>query len=372
MSKDILFISTNLYDSFPSRKPRFAHYLEELGYRILYVEPPYTILAIFKKDFLKQIRRGIEKKTENFYLLRTFAWFPFFKKSILINLVDNYIFLFRIHKTMKKLGFNPSLIFTYMPFLPFALKSLKAKIVYDCVDDHASFKGLINPKVVNYLERKTVNISDTVITTGNEKLQNKIRIFGKEPIVIENGVDWKIFANNIMYKKNIDIKKQIVYVGTISYWFDLDLIKSIAKKFNNYKVILVGPAQIDISSLKDFKNIIMTGKMEQKEIAAILRESAVSIIPFKITPLTEKIDPLKAYEYIASGIPVVSTAVGGVDKLPIYIAKTQDEFLEKIQQAINEDSFEKRKERVILSKNFSWETKYKQVKKIVEDILKEG
>jgi len=57
---------------------------------------------------------------------------------------------------LKIISFEPTVVFTYLPFFPDILKRFNAKIIYDCVDDHASFPGLINPKYVEELEKETV------------------------------------------------------------------------------------------------------------------------------------------------------------------------------------------------------------------------
>lgn len=369
MSKDILFISTNLYDSFPSRKPRFAHFLAGKGFRVLYVEPPFTLLALLRKDFRRNIKPGIRKESDNFFILNAFPWLPFFKKSGLVNLIDNYIFLYFLKRGMSHINFKPTIVVNYMPFIPFALKRLSAKIIYDCVDDHSAFGGLISPAFVNKLERKTVEISDIVIVTGNERLREKLEKYGKKPIVIENGVDWDLFAKGLSSKKQVEVKRQIVYVGAISEWFDTELVKRIALEFGEFTIILIGKQSINLGEVESLKNVLLTGKLDQKEIAPILRESSAGIIPFKISTLTEKIDPLKAYEYLAAGIPVVSTNVGNVHSLPVAVADSHDDFIEKLTEVIATDSTEKRIERSRIAKRFSWDAKCKLLDSIINNLL---
>jgi len=370
MSKDILFVSTNLYRSFPSRKQKFAHFLEEKGFRILFIEPPYTYLALFKKGFNKNTSKGLEKISDNFFILNSFAWLPFFKKYKLFNYIDNLILLSKIKKACSILNFTPTILWTYMPFLPETIKKLHIKTIYDCVDDHASFPGLIDPRFSNSLEETTVHLSSYVIVTGNIVLKEKIKSFGKEPIVISNGVDWKLFAGGLFLRKRIDIKKQIVYAGVIAEWFDKEIVKKIAESFKDFKIILIGPQQIDTSDLKKYPNIILLGKMPQHEIAPVLRESAVGIIPFKINKLTEKIDPLKVYEYLASGLPVISTPVGILKDLPVKIGENEESFISNIKEEISQDSLEKRKERSEFAKAFSWENKYREIERILQELKK--
>ncbi|MGB9794082.1 glycosyltransferase [Caldisericum exile] len=368
MTKDVLFLSSNRYGDFPSRKTRFSKYLSENGFRVVYVDSPHTYLAYLKKDFkVEKIR--LEKVSENFYVLRTFPILPFFKKYPLFNKLDEEIYFRIITSYLNEISFKPNLVFTYIPFFPQALKRFGAKVIYDCVDDHASFGGLINPQFVNELERRTVKISDVVITTGNSLLKEKLTAFGKAPIQIPNGVDYALFSKWLEIKDVLKIKKQIVYVGAISSWFDLELIKFLSEHLSDFEILLIGFTSVDISALLTGKNIKFLGKLTQESFAPILWESSVAIIPFKLNDLTKKIDPLKAYEYLASGLPVVSTPVGNVSSLPIYVAQTKEEFLRKVELAISEDSIEKRVKRAIYAKEFSWENRNRQILDIVEELI---
>ncbi|MGB9694990.1 MAG: glycosyltransferase [Caldisericaceae bacterium] len=367
MSRDLLFVSTNLYWGLPTGNQGFAKHFNDRGFRVLFVEPPYTYLALLKKSFKKRDNsERIEKICDNFYILNSFAWFPFFKKYRFFNSIDNHVFLNHIKSSFSELDFHPEIVWNYMPFLPEVLQNLNAKKVYDCVDDHSAYPGLINPDFVDELERETVKISDAVIVT-NETLKDKLSLYGKQPTVLGNGVDWALFSEGL-FDKPAQIKKQIIYVGAIAEWFDLNLILAVAKKLPDYKILIIGPVSVDIAKLASAPNVQFKGKMTQQEFAPILRESAAAIIPFKVNKLTERIDPLKLYEYFAAGVPVVSTRVGGTKEFPVFVADSESQFIEKIKEAIETDSNEKRLSRSMSVKQFSWETKYAIVDKIIESL----
>jgi hypothetical protein len=103
-----------------------------------------------------------------------------------------------------------------------------------------------------------------------------------------------------------------------------------------------------------------------------LWQSKAAIIPFKVNDLTRKIDPLKAYEYLASGVPVISTPVGNVSQLPVYVAKTQEDFVKKLKRAMDEDTIEKRVKRTLDAKEYSWENRLETIFKIVESLISNG
>ena len=367
--KDILFLSTNRYDAyFPSRKTRFAKFLSENDFRVVYVESPYTYLAYLKKGVKSDNAGKLEHISDNFYILRSFPIWPFFKKYNLFNRLDEGIYYSKITNTLKEISFEPYILFNYMPFFPKGIKQFNAKLIYDCVDDHASFGGLINPAFVNTLEKKTVELADVVMVTDNEVLTNKIKSFGKTPVVVGNGVNYELFSQWLKNKDSLQIKKQITYVGAIADWFDVDLVYKVATAFKDFEIILIGFVSTDISQLQGLSNVKFLGKKTQEEFAPILSESSVAIVPFKVNELTKKVDPLKIYEYLSAGVPVVSTPVGNVSKFPVYIGITSEEFIQKIRIAISEDSIDGRVKRTVDAKVYSWENKFKAVLEIVENL----
>ncbi len=371
MRGDILFLSTNLYDPYlPLRKYWLSKYLSENGYRVVFVEFPHTYFAYLKKAYSTKKRKKLERFSDSLFILRSFPVLPFFKKYPIINKFDNIIIYRRIKEILKEINFNPILVWAYPPFFPEALKCFNSKIVYDCVDDYSSLPGLINSAYVLKLEQRTVEIADRIISTDNTRLVERIKAFGKEPVIVSNGVDYKLFSGFLNKKEALDIKKRIIYIGNVSYWFDLELIRKVADSFKDYEITIIGFASKE--ALKIFQkipNLAFVGKLKQEQIVPILTESSVAIIPFKVNDLTKSTDPLKVYEYLAAGVPVVSTPVGSIDRLPILIGNTQEEFIEKIKVAINTDSMQKRKARSDYAKAFSWENKYKKIEEILQELM---
>ncbi|WP_423372628.1 glycosyltransferase [Burkholderia sp. LMG 32019] len=106
-----------------------------------------------------------------------------------------------------------------------------------------------------------------------------------------------------------DARRYIGYVGSIAEWFDWPLVRSLAMSLPDVTVRLVGPEFVerpaDLPS-----NIEFLGVRPQAEIAGLVREFAVGLIPFKVNDLTEAVDPIKFYEYRSMGVPIWSTEFG--------------------------------------------------------------
>ena len=189
---------------------------------------------------------------------------------------------------------------------------------------------------------------------------------------LPNGVNFKHF-HNFSNNEPDDIsrikKPRILYVGAIDEWFDLNLLLRCSNKLQEYSFLLIGPSHIDLSILKNEPNIFILGSKDHNELPAYMKSSDVGIIPFRKSRLSDSINPIKLFEYFASGLPVVSTALQEVETLksPAILAKNADEFISGLKEAVKKGKGLKKF--IDFAKNNSWENRYTSVKKIISKKL---
>lgn len=99
------------------------------------------------------------------------------------------------------------------------------------------------------------------------------------------------------------------YVGTVGEWFDWDLVRRLASAFPRAEVRIVGPVYAPPPRVLP-ANVRLAGECPQPAAVAHLRDFACGLIPFRRTPLTAAVDPIKYYEYRGMGLPVLSTRFG--------------------------------------------------------------
>jgi len=115
----------------------------------------------------------------------------------------------------------------------------------------------------------------------------------------------------------------------------------------------------------------MPGKKEYKDLPGIIKAFDACIIPFKLNDLTASANPVKLYEYLAAGKPVVSTPIPEVlvYKDVVRIAKGPEEFIRALEKAISENSPEDVQERLRVARENSWEVRIEQMESIIEKAL---
>ena len=230
-------------------------------------------------------------------------------------------FLNTIQFWVKKLFLNwliyrsEIVVFTVPEQIIYPFKTLlKSRIVvYDCMDDMPAFHEdnishknqiIAHEKLLSQLANKII-VSSGVLKS---RIAQRYLVDEKKLTVINNGIrllDFRTADTGNLKQLFSDHQFQyLVYFGTVSEWFDMDLMKKLLDKHSNLKLIIFGPTD---TALPISSNIIYGGILKHHQIESAMILSDALIMPFKITELILAVNPVKAYEYIASGKPVILT-----------------------------------------------------------------
>lgn len=206
-------------------------------------------------------------------------------------------------------------------------------------DWSAGFSGV--PRAVIELERHLIDTSDLVITASSS-LEERIReMRGGRPLhTIRNGVDcrfWQMPCAEPPEYAAIPAPRA-VYVGALDEWFDSQLLLTLAKSFPQVSFVLIGNRSAGFAQELAESNIHWMGSQSRGRVRSFLRHSQVGIIPFKRTELVEHVCPLKLYEFMACGLPVVSTRWRELENMgsPARLARNHEEWTDHLQQVLVE------------------------------------
>ena len=281
--------------------------------------------------------------------------------------IDNYV---------KKENYKNIILWSNYPLVTEHFEHIEHDIsVFDTVDNwckHASYKKFWNKLKDNY--KIIRNKADIIFILSKES--EKIFYPRKKNIFqITQGIDLAHYQNKNKIINN-DIAKIphpiIGYVGIIQEdRVNLDLIEYIANKNLDKSIVLIGPIwkKQDEEKLKKFANIYLLGPKSYKEIPDYFNQFDTGIIPHYTNEFIKYTCSMKIYEFMACGLPIITTNTPGTEQFKDYIKITNDfdEFNTFINQELESDSKEKINARLKIIKEHTWAKKIDQMLNYIEE-----
>lgn len=203
-----------------------------------------------------------------------------------------------------------------MAVVAFAGHCGERAVVYDCMDELAQFAGA--PPQIQERERELLLRAD-VVFCGGRKMRDKRKPYNPQCYFYGTGVDTAHFGRARSDDLAIDPAiaalpgKVLGYFGVIDERIDYELLARLADALPRCSIAMVGPtAKIDPASLPQRKNLHWLGRRDYADLPAITKGFSVCLMPFARNAATEFINPTKALEYMATGRPIISTAIDEV------------------------------------------------------------
>ena len=179
-----------------------------------------------------------------------------------------------------------------------------------------------------------------VVLVSHEVLAERHRHEAPDLLVVENGVDVVAFSSPRPRPGDLPDAAPIVgYHGAISYWFDVELVTETARRRPEWTFVLVGPLvepydHEALERLSRLPNVHLLGERPSDEIPAYVRCFDVGLVPFRLDRMTEAVSPLKMYEYLAAGVPVVATPLPAARATPGVRAASGPAFVDAVDEAL--------------------------------------
>jgi glycosyltransferase involved in cell wall biosynthesis len=203
-------------------------------------------------------------------------------------------------------------VWLYTPIaLDLALALVPRLLVYDVMDDLSSFAGA-PPELV--LREKQALQEASVVFTGGRSIHRGVEGHNPRTYLFPSGVDVEHYAPARRLRSSRSGDRPIAgYVGVIDERIDLGLVRDLARELPGWEIRMVGPVtKIKESSLPQAPNISYLGKQPYESLPDVMAGFDVALMPFALNDATRSISPTKTLEYLAAGLPVVSTRVPDV------------------------------------------------------------
>lgn len=233
------------------------------------------------------------------------------------------------------------------------------RIVYDCMDEWNSFPGMKAPLLA--AEERLVAEAD-LVTVSAQRLLDKWRGRNARVELVRNATDFAHFAAPVTERLLDDVPRPIIgYFGAVAPWFDVDLLARLATERPHYSFVVVGGVfDVDTRPLASLPNVHLLGQQPYERMPAYLHDFDVCIIPFVVNEITAATDPVKFYEYISQGKPVVATRMPELEPYRdvVRLATDADDFLRHLDEAlIEENDGVMRAKRIETARANTWEAR---------------
>ena len=267
--------------------------------------------------------------------------------------------------------------FPYWRRVGLKLKDLfDARVVYDCMDDWQNWTA--EPRIGDFSlseELELVKECDVLLVSARH-FYERHKAAGVNPLLVRNGADFGFFASSPLSHLLEDFARPIVgYYGAIADWFDLELVAKVAETRPEYTFVIIGHVHhVDVSCLQTLPNVHFLGEKNYREIPRYLVDFDVCLIPFKLNNLTKAVDPVKLYEYLSLGKPVVATDMSELphdDQDLLYIGMGVDDFVSKVDLAVAEAAGEngeiKKQRRIAYAQSNTWAVRCRDIDKAISE-----
>jgi len=216
------------------------------------------------------------------------------------------------------------------------------QIIYDHYDD----LKVSSASLVDHIE--LLNTAKVIVVTS-QRLLNAVRVQRPDALMIPNGVDYeRIHQSHSSENKNIYLDWESIvqkghpivgYSGALAEWFDYELLSSVAKARSDLEFVLIGvnyDGSLDHSNILELQNVHWLGMKNYDELIIYIWRFDVGIIPFKINDITLSTSPIKLFEYMACGKPVVTTALPECKKYEgVFMGETCEQIIDCLNKALS-------------------------------------
>lgn len=277
-----------------------------------------------------------------------------------------------VRRATSRLGMGRPILWSYVPQAEALLDALQPElVVYHCVDDIAAQPGIDGPSF-RASEARFAARADLVLASA-PALAERLNALSESVLYVPNVADVELFSSALregpLDAGMADLgRPRIVFTGAlVTTKLDMGLLVVLARSRRDWSFVLVGPTgpgdpRADMSRLAAEPNIHLLGPRPYQALPQVLRGADAGLIPYALNQLTASIFPMKVYEYLAAGLPVVATPLPALaDVEEVATAADALGIVALLEHAMADDSPERRAARSREAQAHSWERRITEI-----------
>lgn len=292
----------------------------------------------------------------------------------------------QLRRALRRLAFDDPLAWVFLPSAAAVLARLSpAAVVYHCIDAYEANPG-VDAKLVRSQEQALLALADRVIASS-EPLYRRLREQHRSVELMPNVADLELFpppaqAPSEPPELAAISHPRIGYVGNLAaYKCDLPLLAAAARARPDLSWIFIGAVGRgetlpDLRDLTGAANVHLLGERDRRQLPALLHHLDVGLIPFVINETTRHSFPMKFFEYLACGLPVVCPPLESLRKHAhaphTYVYRDAPGFLPAIAQALRARGAAETAQRRALAERHSWTRRVREIDALLRSLTAEA
>ena len=350
--------------------------------RVLYSSPFSLAQALRRQVPAFSYRPGLREIQPNLFLFDNLQVLPVVRGQISpLRQFDRFLITRALQRHQRKLHFAAPILWLYFPPNPSYLIGHfhESVVCYHCTDDHAGHAAMLglDPAPVRAAERELVQAADVVFTTSRPLYDAKVRE-NPHTFLMPNVAEIERFAPIVTGSVAVApelrrLPRPIAgFIGAISaYKVDLALVQQTAARLPHWSFVFVGPLGLgdgtQKTELPELPNIHFIGPRAYHELPSYLAGFDVCTIPYHLNQYTAGVFPLKFWEYLASGKPVVTTPLPALQEHFdwVWCAEEPASFARALEAAASEAPGAARA-RLDYAQSQSWDRRAREMLEILQ------
>lgn len=386
-SLDFLCISTTGWDDIWGSRQQIMSRLAKAGHRVLFVERQIGFEhllkhSIYRKNDTSRFKLHEPVRVqENLWRWQPPVVVPGRYYSQALNQIGQSRLAVQIRTILRQLDFESPILWLYPPHSAPLLGKFQERLsIYHCIERFSGDQRGMKKQVMTGQENSLLSKVDLVFVHSNG-LQQLYKDLTRHPIeVFSSAADVGHFQRKLEIQPAMAVipEPRLVVMGTLDSRIDFELLRNIASSRPDWHLVMIGQLKKPPPGASAFfrlPNVHYLGHQLFGNLPSLLSGANVGLVPYRITEMTRYINPLKAYEYLASGIPVISTELPELYPLAQWIrilkVNHQDHeirtqrFIKEIDAALHEETPQLRNERRQFARTYDWDVRVSRMLEII-------
>ncbi len=346
------------------------------GHRVLFVETGYFLgkhlWALFRRGERRSLARRLfstEDVVPGVQLRKSLNVLPWGSKYRVTNVINTAVTALLLRRLAANLP-QPTVLWIYDPSTARMVGSCGEELaVYDCVDDYTEQTASARKREMVVACDRVAALRSRVVFTTSTAMYERQRGLNSSTHLVRNAGDYEHFVGAadraIAAPEVSDLPRPVLgFAGNfLASKVDFDLLEDVARALPQWTLLLIGPATTETASvlerLAELSNVRWLGQKPYAELPRYVAAFDVGLIPYVSNAYTRSCFPLKLYEYLAAGKPVVASGLPELAEMEpdVVLVDGTTTFIQAVQRAVGRNGEAERLRRRQLASRNSWEAR---------------